>query len=84
MIILWLPTRFLGVLAPGSGLSEGGKWLFFGSPLGSGGSRRHGSEVVGTGETPALTLGTQINARATAYFIKPDTRHRGSRAEHKE
>ena len=44
MVILWLPTRFLGVLAPGSELSEGGKWLFFGSPLGSGGSRRHGSD----------------------------------------
>ena len=27
----------LGVLAPGSGLLEGGKWFFFGSSLGSGG-----------------------------------------------
>ena len=44
MVILWLPIRFLGVLAPGSGLSEGGKWLFFGSLLGSGGSWRRGSD----------------------------------------
>ena len=32
----------LGVLAPGSGLLEGGKWFFFGSSLGSGGSWRRG------------------------------------------
>ena len=39
-------------------------------------------EVVETGETPALTLESQINTRATAYCSKPDPRYRGSRAEH--
>ena len=38
--------------------------------------------VVETSETPALTLESQINTRATAYCSKPDPRYRGSRAEH--